>query len=79
MKKIQVQLKHQLHPSLRHSIDSMLFSFPRSDNISSSIARIRSKPMHDPLHIRIDEARRSLGAQSVCLYLALGPANLCVC
>src|SRR6266481_7631548 len=37
-----VQLTHPLHPSLRHSIISMLFSFHRRDAISASIARIRS-------------------------------------
>src|SRR6266404_7679268 len=37
-----VRLKFPLHPSLRHSIISKLFSFHRRDAISASIARTRS-------------------------------------
>jgi hypothetical protein len=41
-RRVIVRLKYLLHPSLRHSISSMLFSFHRFDAISTSIARTRS-------------------------------------
>jgi hypothetical protein len=40
--RVTVQLKYPLHPSLRHSINSMLFSFHRRDATSASIAYMRS-------------------------------------
>jgi len=54
---VTVQLKHPLHPSLRHSIDSILFSFHRSDAISACIQPI--SPTHDSVLIHVHGTCRS--------------------